>query len=72
MNNKVITIFGAGFIGKSLIFKLLQNGYIINAVCRNPYLRGNIRSMANVGQLEVNYGDITKANTIENYFEFCA
>jgi NADH dehydrogenase len=69
MNNKVITIFGTGFIGKSLIFKLLQNGFIVNAVCRNPYLRGNLRSMANVGQLEVNYGDITKPNTIENYFE---
>ena len=69
MNNKVITIFGTGFIGKSLIFKLLQNGFIINAVCRNPYLRGNLRSMANVGQLEVSYGDITKPNTIENYFE---
>ncbi len=69
MNNKVITIFGAGFIGKSLIFKLLQNGYFINVVCRNPYLRGNLRSMGNVGQLEINYGDITKSNTIENYFE---
>ena len=69
MNNKVITIFGAGFIGKSLIFKLLQKGFIINAVCRNPYLRGNLRSMANVGQLEVNYGDITKSDTIKNYFE---
>ena len=69
MNNKVITIFGAGFIGKSLIFKLLQNGYIVNVVCRNPYLRGYLRSMGNVGQLEINYGDITKSNTIENYFE---
>ena len=69
MNNKVITIFGAGFIGKSLIFKLLQNGYFINVVCRNPYLKGNLRSMANVGQLEINYGDITKSNTIESYFE---
>jgi nucleoside-diphosphate-sugar epimerase len=34
MNNKVITIFGAGFIGKSLIFELLQKGYIVNAVSR--------------------------------------
>ena len=69
MNNKVITIFGAGFIGKSLIFKLLQNGYIVNAVCRNPYLRGNLRSMANVGQLDICYGDITKSETIESFFE---
>ena len=69
MNNKVITIFGAGFIGKSLIFELLQKGYIVKAICRNPYLRGNLRSMANIGQLDIKYGDITKSDSIENYFE---
>ena len=69
MNNKVITIFGAGFIGKSLIFQLLQKGYVVKAVCRNPYLRGNLRSMANIGQLDIKYGDITKSDSIENYFE---
>jgi len=69
MNNKVITIFGAGFIGKSLIFHLLQKGYIVKAVCRNPYLRGNLKSMANIGQLEIKYGDITKIDSIESYFE---
>ena len=69
MNNKVITIFGAGFIGKNLIFKLLQKGYVVKAVCRNPYLRGNLRSMANIGQLDIKYGDITKSDSIENYFE---
>ena len=69
MNNKVITIFGVGFIGKSLIFHLLQKGYIVNAVCRNPYLRGNLKSMANIGQLEIKYGDITKIDSIESYFE---
>ena len=69
MNNKVITIFGAGFIGKSLIFELLRKGYIVNAVSRNPYLRGNLRSMANIGQLEIRYGDITKKDTIEHYFQ---
>ena len=69
MNNKVITIFGAGFIGKSLIFELLRKGYIVNAISRNPYLRGNLRSMANIGQLEIKYGDITKKDTIEHYFQ---
>ena len=69
MNNKVITIFGAGFIGKSLIFQLLQKGYVVKAICRNPYLRGNLRSMANIGQLDIKYGDITKSDSIENYFE---
>ena len=69
MNNKVLTIFCAGFIGKSLIFELLQKGYIVNAVSRNPYLRGNLRSMANIGQLEIKYGDIIKKDTIEHYFQ---
>ena len=69
MNNKVITIFGVGFVGKSLIFQLLQKGYIVKAVCRNPYLRGNLKSMANIGQLEIKYGDITKIDSIERYFK---
>ena len=69
MNNKVITIFGVGFVGKSLIFQLLQRGYIVKAVCRNPYLRGNLKSMANIGQLEIKYGDITKIDSIEHYFK---
>ena len=53
MKNKVITVFGTGFIGKNLIFQLLKDGYIVRAVCRRPYLSGDISLMANVGQLEI-------------------
>jgi len=69
MNNKLITVFGVGFIGKSLIFQLLKQGYIVRAVCRKPYLKGFMRSMGSIGQLDITYGDITKKETIEKFFK---
>ena len=69
MKNKVITVFGTGFIGKNLIFKLLQEGYIVRAVCRQPNLAGDTRLMGNVGELEVCYGNIVHKETIESFFE---
>lgn len=69
MKNKVITVFGAGFIGKNLIFQLLKDGYIVRAVCRKPYLSGEISLMANVGQLETVSGNIVDRNSIEDYFK---
>ena len=42
MKNKVITVFGTGFIGKNLIYQLLETGNIVRAVSRNPYLQGKL------------------------------
>ena len=69
MKNKVITVFGTGFIGKNLIFQLLKDGYIVRAVCRRPYLAGDIGLMGNVGQLEIVSGNIVNIDSIEDYFK---
>lgn len=69
MKNKIITIFGAGFIAKNLIFELLKENYAIRVVCRNPNLVGNLRSMANIEQLEICHGNILNKASIENYIK---
>ena len=67
MKNKVITVFGTGFIGKNLIYQLLEMGNIVRAVSRNPYLQGKLGPMGNVGNLDICYGNIVKPQTIESY-----
>ncbi len=67
MKNKVITVFGTGFIGKNLIYQLLEMGNIVRAVSRNPYLQGKLGPMGNAGNLDICYGNIVKPQTIESY-----
>ena len=67
MKNKVITVFGTGFIGKNLIYQLLEMGNIVRAVSRNPYLQGKLGPMGNSSNLDICYGNIVKAQTIEKY-----
>lgn len=69
MKNKVITVFGTGFIGKNLIYQLLEMGNIVRAVSRNPYLQGNLVPMGNASNLDVCYGNVVQANTIERYID---
>ena len=63
MKNKVITVFGAGFIGKNLIYQLLEMGSIVRVVSRNPYLQGNLGPMGNAGNLDLCYGNIVQEKT---------
>ena len=67
MKNKVITVFGTGFIGKNLIYQLLEMGNIVRAVSRNPYLQGKLGPMGNASNLDICYGNIVKPQTIESY-----
>jgi NADH dehydrogenase len=69
MKNKVITVFGTGFIGKNLIYQLLETGNIVRAVSRNPYLQGKLGSMGSSSNLDICYGNIVKPETIEKYIE---
>ena len=67
MKNKVITVFGTGFIGKNLIYQLLEMGNIVRAVSRNPYLQGKLGPLGNSSNFDICYGNIVKAQTIEKY-----
>ena len=69
MKNKVITVFGTGFIGKNLIYQLLETGNIVRAVSRNPYLQGKLGSMGSSSNLDICYGNIVRPQTIEKYIE---
>ena len=67
MKNKVITVFGTGFIGKNLIYQLLETGNIVRAVSRNPYLQGKLGPMGSSSNLDICYGNIVKPQTIEKF-----
>ena len=67
MKNKVITVFGTGFIGKNLIYQLLEKGNIVRAVSRNPYLQGKLGPMGSSSNLDICYGNIVKPQTIEKF-----
>jgi len=67
MKNKVITVFGTGFIGKNLIYQLLETGNIVRAVSRNPYLQGKLGTMGSSSNLDICYGNIVRPQTIEKY-----
>lgn len=67
MKNKIVTIFGAGFIAKNLAFHLLQENYAVRLVCRNPHLVGSLRAMANIDQLDLCQGNIVNKSSIEGY-----
>ena len=67
MKNKVITVFGAGFIGKNLIYQLIEKGNIVRAVSRNPYLQGKLGSMGSSSNLDICYGNIVRPQSIEKF-----
>ena len=69
MKNKVITVFGTGFIGKNLIYQLLETGNVVRAVSRNPYLQGKLGPMGSSSNLDICYGNIVRPQTIEKYIE---
>ena len=59
--------FGTGFIGKNLIYQLLETGNIVRAVSRNPYLQGKLGPMGSSSNLDICYGNIVKPKTIEKF-----
>ena len=67
MKNKVITVFGAGFIGKNLIYQLIEKGSIVRAVSRNPYLQGKLGPMGSSSNLDICYGNIVRPQSIEKF-----
>ena len=67
MKNKVITVFGTGFIGKNLIYQLLEKGNIVRAVSRNPYLQGKLGPMGSSSNLDICYGNIVRPQSIEKF-----
>tara|TARA_Y100001970_G_C14207947_1_gene845171 strand:- start:313 stop:1221 length:909 start_codon:yes stop_codon:yes gene_type:complete len=68
MKKKTITLLGgSGFLAKYCISELLKDGHKVIAVCRNPYLAGDLRMMGPLDQLDVCSGNIVSKGSIEPF-----
>ena len=52
-NQKIITLFGAGFLAKNLMRELTKLDYRVKVATRNPYLKGYLKPLGNPGQIEL-------------------
>jgi len=68
MKKKTITLLGgSGFLAKYCISELLKYGHKVVAVCRNPYLAGDLRMMGPLDQLDICSGNIVNKGSIEPF-----
>jgi NADH dehydrogenase len=59
MTRRVVTVFGAsGFIGRALVRKLTERGYVVRAAVRDPVAAEILRPMGDVGQVNLLRVDI--------------
>lgn len=62
MTRQVVTVFGAsGFIGRAVVRKLAEKGYVVRAAVRDPIAAEILRPMGDVGQINLLRIDIRDA-----------
>ena len=70
MKKKTITLIGgSGFLAKYCISQLLKDGHNVVAVCRNPYLAGDLRMMGPLDKLDIFGANIINKESIEPYIK---
>jgi uncharacterized protein YbjT (DUF2867 family) len=64
-SGKLITVFGgSGFVGKQVVRRLVQDGYRVRVVTRNPNLHLDLKPLGEVGQVAVIRGDVRKPEQV--------
>jgi NADH dehydrogenase len=67
---KVATVFGgSGFIGRYIVKRLAERGFIVRVAVRDPEAALFLRPMGDVGQVVPLFVDITRANTLARAVE---
>ncbi|MBM3617189.1 MAG: complex I NDUFA9 subunit family protein [Alphaproteobacteria bacterium] len=61
----VTVVGGTGFIGRYVVQSLARAGYTVRVICRNPALSLRVKTAGHVGQVVLQYGDITRPKTLE-------
>ena len=65
MNDGLVTLFGGGgFIGRYAVQALVRSGMRVRIVQRHPRAAYALRSLGDVGQVQVVAGDITRPDTL--------
>lgn len=66
---KIITVVGgSGFIGRHVVQALCREGYQVRVICRDTVSAAYLKTFGQVGQVVLQYGDITKPKTLESFF----
>jgi len=66
VSDKLVTVFGGGgFIGQYVVQALLARGARVRISSRNPEKGWPLKPLANLGQLQFAYCDITKEDSLE-------
>ena len=69
-NNKICTIFGAGFVGRYVVKYLDRKGYRSIVISRNPFRKNYILTQARTGYVDIvkfNFTEIKKAIQKSDY-----
>tara|TARA_Y100001970_G_C14077986_1_gene773087 strand:- start:215 stop:1153 length:939 start_codon:yes stop_codon:yes gene_type:complete len=70
-NQKIIAIFGAGFLAKHLMRELTKLDYRVKVATRNPYLKGYFKPLGNPGQIELFKTNIFNTEDIKKVLKNC-
>lgn len=69
-HQQVVTVIGGtGFLGRYVVQSLAKAGYTVRVICRNPALALRVKTAGNVGQVVLQYGDITRPETLDGKLE---
>lgn len=66
---KIITVVGgSGFIGRHLVQALCREGYMVRVICRDTIEAAYVKTCGQVGQVVLQYGDVTQPQTLSGAF----
>lgn len=67
MSHDTIAIFGGtGFLGRYVVKRLADEGFRLRVFSRKPQLAHHLKPLGTVGQITLEYADITKPETYES------
>jgi len=66
MKNKIVTIIGgSGFIGSQIAKNLLEDGYLVQIVSRDPHKNQEVKTAAEPGRIFFKQGNVNNIDEIE-------
>jgi len=67
VDHPLITVVGgSGFLGRYVIRRLVQSGYRVKVLCRDTIVAQSLKPMGDVGQIAIEYADITTPETLKS------
>ncbi len=61
----VAVVGGTGFLGRYVVRELAKRGYVVRVLSRNPLAGSELKTFGDVGQVVLDYADLSKPETLE-------